>query len=267
MSSRNFIKSESDLIQSVVNYNNSPEFIRSSLGGYPKYFVHTVIEGKHYFGLSKFCAFNEIKLLDYISGVRHDTNGGTTQKYIPRVCKKEWIPYHQVSPTIRKQFNLWIGEFFPTYTKSQSNFISVKAGLNNYSKNKDFKFNDQQRKLIGEKGEKIALRYEEERVGAKGKVDHISLRTDRAGYDIYSKMGKEERFIEVKASQGEMNEFYITSNEIETLKKLKDSAYLYLVKIIDLKKEIGAVEEIKNPWNTVLEKGTLKPVSFRFKFK
>lgn len=266
MKSNNFVTNERSLIQSVINYNNSPEFIRSSLGGYPKYFLHIVIDNKHYFGLSKFCAFNKITLLDYIDEYRYSTNGGTTQKYIARLCQKQWIPYNEVKTLVRKEFNRWINDCFPNYKKTQSNFITIESTTKIPLGNKIGKINPSYLKLIGDKGENIAFKYESERIGLKGEIDHVSLKNDCAGYDIYSKKGKEERFIEVKTSINKFFEFYITSNETETLKRLKECAFLYLVTITDLEKEIGTVEEIKNPWNTLLKKGKMEPVSFKFKF-
>lgn len=266
MKKNKFASNESDLFQSVINYNNSPEFIRSSLGGYPKYFLHITKDGKHYFGLSKFCAFDGITLLDYIDGLRHTTNGGTTQKHISKICNKTWMPYVNLEPSLRKEFDSWIKEYFPNYNKALANFITVKANQKALPQSKSSKINAALLKLIGDTGEKIALKYESDRIGIKGEIEHVALKNDNAGFDIYSKNGKEERFIEVKASIDRITEFYITTNEIETLKRLKDSAYLYLVTIVDLYQEIGSVVEIKNPWKNLLEKGNMKPTAFRFKF-
>lgn len=266
MKKNNFATSELSLFQSVINYNNAPEFIRSSFGNFPRYFLHIVIDGKHYFGLSKFCAFEGISLLDYIDGLRSQTNGGNTQKRISRICKKAWIPYRDAKPALRKEFERWMKQYFPKYDTVKSNFITIKIDTEATQKKNHSKVDPDLLKLIGETGEKIALEYESKRVGVKGQVNHVSLENDASGYDIYSKKGILERFIEVKASQMKIKEFYITNNEITILKRLKDNAYLYLVTITDLERGVGTVEEIKNPWKTLLQNGNMKPVSFKFKF-
>ncbi len=85
-----------------------------------------------------------------------------------------------------------------------------------------------------------------------------------AGYDIYSKSRNSgERCIEVKASTGNPESFFITRNEIETLKKLRDTAYLYLVQVEDMKAAKGrVVREIQDPVQYLEEHGTLVPEVF-----
>ena len=61
-----------------------------------------------------------------------------------------------------------------------------------------------------------------------------------------------------------MTEFCIYSNEVETLSKLKDEAFLYLVEVIDIEKRIGKVIQIiKNPGNSILKSNNLKPIKYK----
>ncbi|MDP3929882.1 MAG: hypothetical protein Q8R57_12735 [Bacteroidota bacterium] len=154
-----FIENVKELINSIISYNSSPEFIRSSLGGFPKYFVHTVINGNHYFGLSKFCAFNDISLLEYTSGVRKKANGHETQKHISKVCYEPWTTYDDSEYIIQKEFDNWINGIFPTYKKHQANFITVTTSTKITINKKKGKVDEKLNRLIGEIGEKIALQY------------------------------------------------------------------------------------------------------------
>ena len=55
-----FIQTSVQLIDSVDRFMDSPEYWREAVGNHPKYFVHYQKGEKHFFGLSKFCAFDGI---------------------------------------------------------------------------------------------------------------------------------------------------------------------------------------------------------------
>ena len=80
-------------MESTLEFFSKPEFWKATTGNAPKYFVHIQNGEKHSFGLSKFCAFKDISVEEYISTCRYKTNGGTTQKYIAKLTGK--IGFHE----------------------------------------------------------------------------------------------------------------------------------------------------------------------------
>jgi hypothetical protein len=116
--------------------------------------------------------------------------------------------------------------------------------------------------LLGYNAEKIAERYERERVdpALRHMVRLVSHKT-RLGYDIESvdvdMTGvKKARLIEVK-TLNPGGEIYLSSNEVTTLLRLGDIAWIY---VVDCKKEKIA-KTIRNPLrNRVSE---LIPVTFK----
>lgn len=93
----------------------------------------------------------------------------------------------------------------------------------------------------GLSGEGLVLEYERERMlkqnrsDLKDKVDWVSSYDDSRGYDILSfdfdKNGQEyEIYIEVKTTEeGEKNTFFISSNEIATMKEKQERYWIYRV--------------------------------------
>lgn len=84
-----FVDTVDELADSTLEFNDKPEFWKAALGSGPRYFVHVVDNGTHAFGLSKFCAFKNIAVEDYLNIYRYKTDGGTTQKHIAWVTGQE----------------------------------------------------------------------------------------------------------------------------------------------------------------------------------
>lgn len=97
------------------------------------------------------------------------------------------------------------------------------------------------KKRLGERGEKLVLEMEIKRLKDGGyhelaeKVDQISKKNDRAGYDILSfEFDTRERHIEVKSTvlKPDNLHFYLTDNELQTAKE-DDNYFIYVVFEID----------------------------------
>ncbi len=119
-----FVDEESELEDSVRAFMARPELWRAAVGSSPRYFVCLRADGEHLFGLSKFCAFKDLDLADYVGGVRGETDGGTTQKHIARVCGRDWLPLEDCPKTTQKAFRIWFDGFYPGEHK-----LNQKMGL------------------------------------------------------------------------------------------------------------------------------------------
>lgn len=203
-----FVDSEQELAQSTIEFFDKPEFWRASLGSAPKYFVHIQNGQKHSFGLSKFCAFKNITVEEYISTYRYKTNGGDTQKHIAKLTQKNWIPRRIINRKIREEFDAWITKFYPNYTLENASFITITTKQVKSTKAKFInpKILEEKLKLqreIGEVGEKIAFEYEINRLtnsgikNAEKYIEHTSKINSSAGFDITCLVKKSNRFIEV----------------------------------------------------------------------
>lgn len=218
MTKNKFIKDESQLIESILKFMEAPEYWREAVGKSPKYFAHFKSNDEYYFGLSKFCAFKDINLSDYVAKFRKKANGTQTQKHIEKKINKRWIPFEQVESNIREEFKKWFFSFFPsTYNLEKQIYIltigneSRKLYLKEKKKRKSSP-EDIERRLkeqikIGKVGELIAYQYELERLNklkiknSEKWIDHVSKRNASAGFDIWSHPPQREaRFIEVKSS-------------------------------------------------------------------
>jgi len=268
-----FIQSPNDLLKSLFEFNSKPEFYREVLSSSPKYFVHSVVRGRHIFGLSKFCVFKDIAVEEYVSEFRYKTNGGTAQNYISRKTNSSWVARSKVNTDVRIAFDRWITDFFPNYNLNNASFITIDNQKSSASYIRKISQNDllevlEKQKRIGVLGEKIAMKFEIDRLKKLGiknpEVFHESVGNASAGYDIYSRHKSESRFIEVKASTQKGNFFYLTENEIKTLEKLKQKAYIYFVQIHDLKKNAGNVYKIiQDPISAINKNDSLIPVLYK----
>ena len=267
-----------ELAESVRAFMHAPEYWRDAVGSNPKYFVHLDEGAESLFGLSKFCAFLNISLEDYITEHRNKIGGGETQRRIARVCGAEWMPLDSVDSRLRKRFLKW----FETLTggslgTDNLHLITIKSGLNPKTKIQIKRVVSPEELLkrlaaqetIGQIGEEVALAYETNRLVALGaspdslELQRTSLINIAAGFDIRSSFKREIRYIEVKASASPDAQIYISPNEIRTLQKLGDSAYLYLVRVTDTKKRKGTVtREIRNPFELGLDTAWLEPAMF-----
>jgi hypothetical protein len=269
-----FVNDVKSLASSVARFMDAPEYWRASVGGMPKYFIHVRENGKDLFGLSKFSAFQNISPVDYVTSCRHNTNGGTTQKHVSKVAGKPWIPLAQVSPNIRKAFKKWFLSFFPsTYDLRNISCITLGSMAGDIDRSKNISPKNLAKKLkeqaeTGRIGEKIAVKYEINRLSKAGVVSpekyvvHVAKQNCGAGFDIFSDPPrKERRYIEVKTSNNKMGIIYLTAHEVETLRKHKDEAFLYMVSL-DLSAR-HSVREIKNPIPYIEKASMISPIAFR----
>ena len=270
-----FVDTIDELGDSTLEFHDKPEFWKPALGSVPKYFVHIKVGDTDAFGLSKFCAFKNITIEEYLTTYRYKTSGGTTQKHIAWLTGQDWTARGKIDNNIRDSFDNWISQFFPNYKVENASFISLtKTSKPKRKKKKLMSPNELQDKLklqgeIGEVGEEIALTFEAKRLKDKGiknpynHIDQVSKRNIAAGYDIYSSIKNETRYIEVKSSLNDNPDFFITENEVQTLETLQKEAHLYLVHITDLKSKQGRVFQVLNdPIRQLKEKGTLKPIVY-----
>src|SRR5437879_3590561 len=113
MTDKRFVRNIGELIESTMNFFDQPEYWPDAVGTSPKYFTHYIEGDTHYFGLSKFCAFRNVQLHDYIMRLRNTTNGNITQRHITKIAGIKWIPFSNVQPIVGTIFTGWIHNFFP----------------------------------------------------------------------------------------------------------------------------------------------------------
>ena len=127
------------------------------------------------------------------------------------------------------------------------------------------------RKRIGDLGEKIALKFERDRLQALGcpreasRVKVISAEFANAGYDMESfdmdKDGKMHRiYVEVKSSAGRKIDFYWSANELEKAKTHAERYWIYFIPGIDeqTQKSSDKPIRIQNPYKTVFDNPSFK---------
>ena len=275
----NYVEELSDLYDSLFEFNNKPEFWRAALGAAPRYFVHTICDGQHYFGMSKFCVLKDVTIEEYISTYRYLTDGNNSQLIIKNRFNKKWIPRDNIDSKIRKAFDSWILDFFPNYSIHNANFISLPGRAQKASAKKSVSPDELDaildlKKRVGNVGELIAYDYELDRLKSQGiknpskYVKHVAATNTASGFDISSITRKGERFIEVKSCLSKNDVFYLTENEVSTLEKLGEKAFIYCVSISDLDSGEGSVYRvIDNPIEQLLQRNCLKPVMFQVDLK
>lgn len=97
----------------------------------------------------------------------------------------------------------------------------------------DFEKIEKFKRELGQLGEEFVYNYERKKLEGTNYynlVDKTKAYDPKNGYDIlsYSQEG-EELFIEVKTTLNNLNEFYITENELETARRLKEENKTYLI--------------------------------------
>jgi hypothetical protein len=125
----------------------------------------------------------------------------------------------------------------------------------------------------GELAEEFVLHKERERLINCNREDlsilvrKVSDQNIAAGYDILSFDGKDsdifhDRFIEVKGTTGNQVSFYISKNELETARRLRDKYWIYCVLNIETTKKLIM---LRNPNKTVFKNRnfTVEPVLWR----
>ena len=258
-----FVDNVASLAQSVHSFMDAPEYWRDAIGNRPKYFVHVESEGRHLFGLSKYCAFDAISLEDYVVSHRHTTSGGVTQKHISRLCGRPWTPLAANPTEVRKAFEPWFTEIVAGRVGlTEIHILSVSDVAPRPTKARVVSPEELQRRLkrqleVGRVGEEIAMQYELARLRALGvrrpadHVQQVSLVNAAAGFDIRSSCASDIRHIEVKATTAFGSPFFISANEVQTLQKLGSTAYIYIVHVTDLAKCAGSVvKEMGNPFSS-----------------
>lgn len=100
---------------------------------------------------------------------------------------------------------------------------------------------------IGDLGEIVALHYELRRVeaetrrAANGEVTRVSKEIGNLGYDIQSISQGRKVFIEVKSTTGGFwQDFFLSSNELDVMRRLGDDYWLY--RVFDLSREDGSAK-------------------------
>jgi hypothetical protein len=266
-----FVDNTTELASSTLEFFYTPWLWRQTVGNAPKYFVHMKINGRHLFGLSEFCAFKKITVQRYIQTHRYKIDGGTTRHHIAWLTNSTWTKH--VAPDIRAAFEKWISSFFPNYQPRKALFITIS--VHQLAKGQPISEAELEKRLeiqrqIGRVGELLAVRFETSRLSGMGYprpkqfIQHISKRHSGAGYDILSSTPTERRYIEVKSSLRGLSAFYITENEVQTLRRLVEEAYLYLVKITNLKRKLGKVYHVvRNPIEQLDRLSLLTAVAFK----
>ena len=99
--------------------------------------------------------------------------------------------------------------------------------------------------------EDFVLKYEKKRTGRNDEIELIANFDVSAGFDVLSfedKLSQEhDRFIEVKAYQGNKAYFYWSRNEMEVARHRKNQYFLYLVNLDEIHKDSYHPKIIKNP--------------------
>ena len=121
-----FISQTPDLLRSVTSFMQAPALWRDAVGNHPKYFVHHVGDHGHEFGLSKYCAFKDIILTQYVDDLRDTTHGSKTRRKIEKVSGSRFVPLTEVNEETRIAFERWFFSFFPRpYDRRKIGILSV----------------------------------------------------------------------------------------------------------------------------------------------
>jgi hypothetical protein len=144
-------------------------------------------------------------------------------------------------------------------------------GKKGRTKNPDYEKEAKKLKRLGDRGEKIAIEMEKDRLKKLGFPELAKkvkkAKYDYLGYDILSfETNGEERYIEVKASRAKVGtaNFFLTSNELETASNLINY-YIYMV--YDILSKNPKIWIIDNPFNPENSKVVKTPVSYRVVIK
>ncbi|QUM84611.1 DUF3427 domain-containing protein [Moritella sp. 28] len=131
---------------------------------------------------------------------------------------------------------------------------------------------DERNRNLGLAGEKLVIQFEKQKLIDLGlpeladKVEHIALNYPSAGYDIYSfdRHGI-EKFIEVKTTeQSKGTAFFISRNEVEVSRDLREQYWVYRVYGLKSKVESVSFYSINGP---VEDHFDLTPESYKARLK
>lgn len=284
-------RNDVELAQSVRTFARSdPHLQLEALGTVPQHFVHLREGGKDYFALSKFCAYADLRLADYRSKRVHKIRpGGATRKKIQTIAGKKFIELDKISARTRAALLNWLDSLPPGgFNRDHLHVLELDGAAIDQPEVSDTSGKGpgrrrrkpvmtvealeerlRQQKKIGEAGEKVALAFERRRLKADAKVKpgfkifHVAAKFVDAGYDIRSESSQGTRYIEVKATTGDIESgFYLSQGEFSALKHYGDEAFLYLV---ELNKSLttGKVFVIPNPARALERGNAMTPTLFR----
>lgn len=132
----------------------------------------------------------------------------------------------------------------------------------------DWAAREQRNRELGLAGERLVIEYEQKRLLQAGhsdlaaRVEHIALSDSAAGYDILSfEEDGTEKFIEVKTTAGPASTpFYISENEVNVSRQLKDRFWLYRVHSYSREENKGEFYSFRGE---VEEHYSLSPIQYR----
>jgi len=136
-------------------------------------------------------------------------------------------------------------------------------------KKTDFEKEARRLRMFGDRGEKIVMDLEINRLREAGKlelakkVERVSLKSDYLGYDILSfETNGTEKHIEVKATRAKVGSanFFLSANEFKTAQEL-ENYFIYMV--YDVISESPKVWEIRNPFNPENKNTVKTPINYR----
>lgn len=163
----------------------------------------------------------------------------------------------------------------PTGSEIVLNILPFAAPISNEKKqNKnskpDYEKSNRLNKKLGDRGEKVVLDFERERLKNsiyKDQVERVSLISDSLGYDIKSfEEDGQKRYIEVKATRSKVGDanFFLTINELITSKE-KENYYIYLV--YEILSDSPKIWIIDNPFNPENININIEPINFKVSIK
>lgn len=203
---------------------------------------------------------------------------------IPLWDSKEYVKLLYSEESFEKYFTkkecVNVDFSFPDISEIKADFIDLKiekGGLKRLKKKKrtypkivDFEREAAKRKRIGDLGEEIVLKKEQEILEQNGRKDlseqvkQISKIDVSAGYDILSyNLKGEEKYIEVKSTTRRPSKiiiFVITINEYEKAKIL-DNHFLYVV--FEVTSKNPKIWKLENPFIKVNKGMSLIPASYK----
>lgn len=147
--------------------------------------------------------------------------------------------------------------------------IHLDSNRNNAVSPELFQERQKQAAEIGEKGEFFVFKTEKKfledscKDDLAEKVYWVAKEDVAAGYDILSfDLDGNPKYIEVKTSQFDLLEFYLTENELNTAQKHGESYWIY--KVVNINSSPQIALKIQNPAEAIANgKLKLKPTEYR----
>ncbi|ODU31556.1 MAG: hypothetical protein BGP24_19065 [Lysobacterales bacterium 69-70] len=283
-------RNDVELAQSVRTFARSdPRLQLDALGTVPRHFVHLREGGKDYFGLSKFCAYAGLRLADYRGKRVHKIRpGGATRKRIQTITGKKFIELDKVSARTRAALLNWLDSLPPGgFNRDHLHVLELDGAAIDQPEASESSGKGpgrrrrkpvmtvealeerlRQQKKIGKAGEKVALAFERKRLKDDAKVEpgfrvvHEAAKFVDSGYDIRSVSSQGTRYIEVKATTGDIESgFYLSQGELNTMKRYGNEAFLYLVEL-EKSLKTGRVFVVRNPALALEQGGAMTPKLF-----